>query len=87
MWGKYGAVAEHYPSVVRAELRALLEILRHTAGGLVIHVDNKEVVDGVQLGAAWCCAANRDGADLWRSIWRILDDLADIHVVKVKAHL
>ena len=87
LWGKSGSLAEHYPSVVRSELRALLEILRHTVGGIVVHVDNQEVVDGVHLGRAWCCVAGRDGADLWRSIWHILDDLSEVEVVKVQAHL
>ena len=87
MWGISGSLAENYPSVVRSELRALLEILRHMAGGLVVHVDNQEVVDGVQLGSVWGCAAGRNGADLWRSIWICLDDLSGAEVVKVKAHL
>ena len=86
MWGKFGTLAEHYPSVVRSELLALLEILRHTPGGLVVHVDNQEVVDGVQQGSLWCCAAGRDGADLWKSLWHILDDLAGVDVVKIKDH-
>ena len=81
MWGKLGSLAEHYPSVIRSELRALLENLWHTAGGLVVHVDNEEVVDGVQLGSVWCGAAGRGGAVLWRSIWHILDELSGVEVV------
>ena len=88
LWGKYGTCSERYTTVLRAELRALLEILRITTGPLTIHVDNKEVVDGVALGEDWCCDARRDGADIWRMIWAILNDLGElVNVVKVKAHL
>ena len=87
LWGKYGSIGDVYPNALRAELRALLEVLRHTAGGLTIHVDNKEVVDGVSRGRDWCCASGREGADLWIRIWDILPDLEEVHVVKVKAHL
>ena len=86
-WGKYGSIGDAYPSALRAELRALLEVLRHTAGGVTIHVDNQEVVDGISRGQGWCCASNREGADLWRRIWQILPELAGVFVVKVKAHL
>ena len=87
MWGKYGSIGDVYPSALRAELRALLEVLRHTAGGLTIHVDNQEVVDGISRGQGWCCASGREGADLWQNIWAMLLDLEDVLVVKVKAHL
>ena len=88
MWGKFGTCSEAYTTVLRAELRALLEILRVAIGPIVIHVDNKQVVDGVQKGKTWCCGPKRDGADLWREIWRRLDDLEGlVEVRKVKAHL
>ena len=87
MWGKYGSIGEPYPFALRVELRALLEILRHTAGGLTVHADNKEVVDGVANGQQWCCMAKRNGADLWRHIWAALGDLSGMRMVKVKAHL
>ena len=86
--GKRGTLSEAYPTVLRAELRALVEILRIAIGPLVIYVDNLEVVNGVGLGRTWCCQANRDGADLWREVWDRLDDMSGlIEVKKVKAHL
>ena len=88
IWGIRGTCAEPYPTVVRAELRALLEILRITTGPIRIYVDNAQVVEGVQKGAAWGSNSKRDGADLWREIWLRLDDLEGlVEVRKVKAHL
>ena len=87
-WGEYGPCDETYASVVRAELRALVELLRISTGPLIIHVDNKAVVDGVSSGREWCCDPRREGADLWRQIWDRLDDLEGLmQVVKIKAHL
>ena len=53
-----------------------------------MHVDNLEVVEGIQRGQAYCCMPNRDGADIWKEVWASLRDLGkSIRVVKVKAHL
>ena len=88
LWGKFGVCSEPYPTVIRAELHALLEILRVTIGPIIIYVDNLEVVQGVANGERWCCHPKRDGADLWRSIWARLNDLGIlVRVEKVKAHL
>ena len=88
LWGKYGVCAEDYTSVLRSELRALLELLRVTAGPLTVHVDNKTVVDGIKHGRKWCCDARREGADLWRQIWDRLEEMpCQVDVVKVKAHM
>ena len=87
LWGKYGVCDESYTSVLWSELRALLEVLRISVGNICIHVDNSQVVDGVQLGKQWCTSSRREGADLWRDIWRLLDDMYGVRVVKVKAHL
>ncbi len=65
----HGTCPELQPSVVRSELRAVLEALRLAAPPLRLHIDNKEVVDGFTNGRAWCTEPGRDGADLWRQIW------------------
>ena len=86
--GKYGVCADPYATVLRSELRALVAILRVAVGPLTIHVDSKLVVDGVARGRRWCCDSRREGADLWRQVWDLLDDMPDlIDVVKVRAHL
>ena len=88
MWGKFGVCSEPYPTVLRSELHALVEILRITTGPIVIYVDNLEVVNGIINGQRWCCHPKRDGADLWRAIWARLRDLEGlVNVEKVKAHL
>ena len=87
LWGKYGVCDEPYTTVLRSELRALLEILRISAGNICIHVDNSQVVEGVQCGKQWCISSRREGADLWRGIWWLLEELQGVRVVKVKAHL
>ena len=87
-WGKFGTCPEAYTTVLRAELRALAEILRVTVGPITVFVDNSQVVDGVQKGRKWCLHPKRDGADLWKDIWDRLDDLQGlVKVEKVKAHL
>ena len=75
-------------SSFRAELRALLEVLRVAVPPLKIFVDNKGVVDGVKKGEKWCTASGSTGADLWRKIWWMLNELEgqEVSVVKVKAH-
>ena len=55
LWGTFGTCAEPCTSVLRAELRALAEILRVSAGHLTVNVDNSQVVDGILLGRQWCC--------------------------------
>ena len=61
-WGKFDVCSEEYTTVLRAELRALAEILRIACGPLTVYVDNSQVVDGVKMGKDWCVDAKRDGA-------------------------
>ena len=51
-----------------------------------MYVDNNQVVDGVRLGRAWCCEAKCEGADIWRTIWFIPEDIEGVQVLKVKAN-
>ena len=88
IWGKYGSCSDVYLTVLRTELRALVEVLRITTGPITIFVDNAQVVDGIPKGREWCCSHKRDGADLWRQIWDRLEELEGVvSVQKVKAHL
>ena len=86
-WATYGVCGELDPSILRAELRAVLEALRVAVPPLVIHTDNAEVVSGVQMGRELACQAAREGADLWRLVWQMLEDIGPgVEVRKVKAH-
>ena len=73
--------------MVRAELHAVLAALRVAHGPVRIHTDSQAVVDGFRNGRAWCIRPQRDGADLWIHIWRILKEIGGCQIVKVKAHL
>ncbi len=83
----HGTCPDIYPSVFRAELTAVLNVLRIALPPLTIHVDNAEVVKGFQQGEEWCVAPERDGGELWREVWvRMRDMEGEVKVVKVKAH-
>ena len=88
-WGIYGTCPDAYASSLRAELWAVLGLIRYAVPPLAIGVDNAEVVEGWRAGSAFCCNPKREGADLWRNIWSILRDIGEggISVFKVKAHL
>ncbi len=86
-WRMHGTCAELYPSILRAELTAVLNVLRIVVPPARIHVDNAEVVRGFAEGPRWCTAVGRDGGDLWREVWERMDDIGGgVTVVKVKAH-
>ena len=58
-----------------------------TVGPVKIFIDNKAVVQGVKKGEDWCTSSRSSGADLWRQVWRYLNELeGSVEVVKVKAH-
>ncbi len=86
-WLMQGICGEPHPSIFRAELVAVREVLRIAVPPLKIYVDNLQVVEGVKKGRAWCTWAGADGADIWREVWDVLDDIGQyVEVVKVKAH-
>ena len=88
IFGAYGTCPDHFLSSLRAELWALLQVLRHARPPVTAWVDNAGVVDGFGKGRVWCVAACRPAADLWRLVWDKADDLGNegISVVKVKGH-
>ena len=85
--GFYGSCPDAFPTSLRAELWGLIKILELALPPLTVYVDNAGVVDGVRRGQAWCTAAARPAADLWRKVWRKLDDIGGgIVVLKCKGH-
>ncbi len=88
-WTLFGTMPERFPTVVRSELRAVLEALRRAAGSVRIYTDNQEVVDGYTHGEQWSTSPRRSGADIWRKIWPLVREFGseNVEVLKVKAHL
>ena len=75
----------------RAELRAVLEVLRVARPPLRVHIDNKSVLDGLEADSGWGTDARDADADLWRQVWSLLTPLKQkgvdaITFHKVKAH-
>ena len=88
-WTKFGTVGGPNVSSHRAELRAVAETLKVAQPPLHIHTDNQAVVDGVRQGRDSCVHSKAVDADLWRSVWDLLDTArkkGDVQVSKVKAH-
>ena len=76
-------------SSYRTELRALKEALRHAEPPLTIHTDSQPVVDGIGRGRAWCVSSKATDADLWRTVWDLLEEArrkGQVQIVKLKAH-
>ena len=55
--------------ILRAELWALLHVLRHTLLPLVVYTDCEAVVTGWERGEKWSTSASRPHADACRFIW------------------
>ncbi len=89
-WSLGGTCQDWHPTVLRAELRGVLEALRRAAPPIRLHVDCQAVIDGVAQGREYCTSAKREGADLWRRIWPLIEDIGlspgALTFVKVKAH-
>ena len=88
-WTKFGAIGGPNVSSHRAELRAIHEALKVAEPPLRIHTDNQPVVDGCRHGRAWCTSSRAADADLWRTVWDLLEESrakGTVDIVKVKAH-
>ncbi len=82
-----GTLGGPHVSAFRAELKAVLEALRIALPPLTIYCDNAAVVRGFSNGKDHCISSKARGADLWRQVWFLLEELGDdIRIVKVKAH-
>lgn len=86
--GLYGTCPDAFPSSLRAELWAVLQMLVIAIPPFTVWTDSAGVVDGWHRGRVWCCASCRPAADLWRKIWWRLDDMGcdGIDIRKVKGH-
>jgi len=86
--GFYGPCPDPFPTSLRAELMAVIQLFRMALPPVTIWVDNKGVVDGWTHGRAWCCASARPAADLWKQFWDKIDDIGaeGISIKKCKGH-
>ena len=71
----YGTCSDRCPSAHRAELRAILRALERAVPPLVVYTDHNKAVDDYGRGEEFCCSSARPAADLWRRIWRRVDEL------------
>ena len=87
LWSAGGVLGDPQASIFRAELKAVLAVLRIAVPPLRIHVDNAQVVRGFQQGKQWCVNSRSCGADIWREVWEVYDEIGGgVEVRKVKAH-
>ena len=61
----------------RAELTAFLCFLRKASGPNKVHVDNKEIIDGLRKGEKECVKPRAGDADLWIKIGEELHGLVE----------
>ncbi len=87
LWAKYGSLPDRYPSTLRSELRAVVEAVRMATGLLEIYTDCNGVVKGFRRGRTWTTSARQPAADLWRGLWKAIDETGStVSVHKVAAH-
>ena len=83
----YGPCPDVFPTSLRAELWAVIQMLELALPPLTIWVDNKNVVDGWARGKTWCCSSSRPAADLWKRFWWLLEDIGEgVLLRKCKGH-
>eukprot|EP00959_Pyramimonas_sp_CCMP1952_P236566 4943863-Pyramimonas_sp.AAC.1 len=70
----YGPLPGHQQSVPRAELYAVIQVLRHRLLPIHIRTDCLGTVDGLMGGPEWCTHPRRQHCDLWRVLWQIIQD-------------
>ena len=72
--------AEHevQRTIKRAELTALLCLLRKVCGPIKIHVDNKGMIDGLRKGEKECIKPRAGDADLWKNLKNYMSWLKEV---------
>jgi ribonuclease HI len=91
LWGPLRIDLPVQRTIARAELYAVWKVLQNCMPPVRLHVDCGLVVDGILKGRRWCEHSSRPHADIWKLVWRKLEDvgLSDegVQVVKIAAHL
>ena len=95
LWVMRGTCGEPHPSINRAELLAVLAVLKRCAGAVVIRTDSAFVVRGVEEGEGRTTASRYEAADIWREVWAVMKEIEGgrgeegcgrVVIQKVKAH-
>ena len=89
--GIWSPCPDRFPTAHRAEVWAIDVALRHvTKLPLTVVTDNFNAVLAYQPGKRYCIDAARPAADLWKSIWRRIEELTqnpeDVRLVWAKGH-
>jgi len=71
----YGTCADRCPTAHRAEIHAILGVLRRARFPLTLYTDHKSAVTAWERGREYCCDSSRAAADIWREIWGLFDKL------------
>ena len=90
VWGPLPVALPVQRRIARAELFAVLVVLRSCLPPIRLHVDCALILRGIQAGERWCTHSGRPHADVWRMIWARLADIGlgqdGASFFKVKAH-
>ena len=95
LWALRGVCGEPHPSINRAELMAVIAVMRLSAGAVRIKSDSDFVVGGFKKGKTVTTGSGHEAADLWREAWALKEEIEGgtegeeerrIAVEKVKAH-
>jgi len=69
----FGVCPDRCPTAHRAEIWAILHILRRAVFPLTLLTDHMSAVNMYKRGREYCCDSARYAADLWRSVWQLID--------------
>ena len=84
-WASYGPLEGSSQSVPRAEMVAVIQVVRATTGDISIYTDHANIVSGMAKGHVRC--AFLSNSDLWEDIWAAVRTHAgSVSVFKVPAH-
>jgi len=90
-WGPMPVYLPVQRRIARAELYAVLLVLRSCLPPLRIHVDCEIILKGVAAGQRWCTHSGRPHADVWKMLWHHIEDVGQgpegVTFYKGKAHV
>jgi len=73
----FGTCSDRCPTAHRAEIKAILEVVRRARFPLKLYTDHQSAVKAWERGREYCCDSSRAAADIWREIWVIYDRLLE----------